>query len=98
MDLLARQAAEFGAAAVAVATPAAAAQLQAALRHFLDGTDRGAPAALPDVLAGPDAICEVAAWPCDVVLNGVTGAAGLQATLAALNARAGPWPWPTRSR
>ena len=38
------------------------------------------------MLAGPDAICEVAAWPCDVVLNGVTGAAGLQATLAALDA------------
>jgi 1-deoxy-D-xylulose-5-phosphate reductoisomerase len=86
VDLLARQAAEFEAAAVAVATPAAAAQLQAALRHFSDGTDRGAPAALPDVLAGPDAICEVAAWPCDVVLNGVTGAAGLQATLSALDA------------
>jgi 1-deoxy-D-xylulose-5-phosphate reductoisomerase len=123
VDLLARQAAEFGAAAVAVATPAAAAQLQAALRHFLDRTERGAPApgipdvpagpgaspaltppvipdvpagpdaspaltprAMPDVLAGPDAVCEVAAWPCDVVLNGVTGAAGLQATLAALDA------------
>ena len=28
----------------------------------------------------------MAAWPCDVVLNGVTGAAGLQATLAALDA------------
>jgi 1-deoxy-D-xylulose-5-phosphate reductoisomerase len=106
VDLLARQAVEFGAAAVAVATPAAAAQLQAALRSLvtLDRTDRGAPPAIPDVLAGPDAsptltpgvmpevlagpdaICEVAAWPCDVVLNGVTGAAGLQATLAALDA------------
>jgi 1-deoxy-D-xylulose-5-phosphate reductoisomerase len=105
VDLLARQAAEFGAAAVAVATPAAAAQLQAALRHFSGRTEPGAssrisnlpagpeagpqtaaPGALPDVLAGPDAICEVAAWPCDVVLNGVTGAAGLQATLAALDA------------
>src|SRR5260370_13354597 len=41
---------------------------------------------MPGVLAGPDAVCEVAAWPCDVVLNGVTGAAGLQATLAALDA------------
>ena len=41
---------------------------------------------MPDVLAGPDAICEVAAWPADVVLNGVSGAAGLQATLAALDA------------
>jgi 1-deoxy-D-xylulose-5-phosphate reductoisomerase len=104
VDLLARQAAEFGAAAVAVATPAAATQLRAALRVFLDRTDRGSPApppgvpvgpdvgptlapgAMPEVLAGPDAVCEVAAWPCDVVLNGVTGAAGLQATLAALDA------------
>ena len=100
LDLLARQAVEFGAAAVAVATPAAAAQLQAALRSVLDlgRTERGAspatpgpPAGLdasvmPEVLAGPDAVCEVAAWPADVVLNGVTGAAGLQATLAALDA------------
>ena len=86
VDLLARQAAEFEAAAVAVATPAAAAQLQAALRDFYGRTERAASVPLPDVLAGPDAICEVAAWPCDVVLNGVTGAAGLQATLSALDA------------
>ena len=104
LDLLARQAVEFGAAAVAVATPAAAAQLQAALRSLLDlgRTERGAspappeplasqdatptPGTMPAVLAGPDAVCEVAAWPADVVLNGVTGAAGLQATLAALDA------------
>jgi 1-deoxy-D-xylulose-5-phosphate reductoisomerase len=85
-DLLARQAAEFGAAAVAVATPAAATQLQAALRAFLDRTERGASPRQTVVLAGPDAVCEVAAWPADVVLNGVTGAAGLQATLAALDA------------
>ena len=102
LDLLARQAVEFGAAAVAVATPGAAAQLQTALRALskLGRTERGAspspsdplagagatPGATPEVLAGPDAICEVAAWPADVVLNGVTGAAGLQATLAALDA------------
>ena len=43
-----------------------------------------APAApLPKVLAGPDAVAEVAAWPCDVVLNAVTGAA-----------RAWPPRWP----
>jgi 1-deoxy-D-xylulose-5-phosphate reductoisomerase len=77
--VLARQAAEFGVAAVAVASPAAAGEVQAALRA-------AAPAHLPAVLAGPDAVCEVAAWPCDVVLNGVTGAAGLRATLAALDA------------
>ncbi|HEV2260313.1 MAG TPA: 1-deoxy-D-xylulose-5-phosphate reductoisomerase [Streptosporangiaceae bacterium] len=88
LDLLARQAVEFGAAAVAVATPAAAAQLQTALRSLLDlgRTERGASPAPPNVLTGPDAVSEVAAWPCDVVLNGVTGAAGLQATLAALDA------------
>jgi 1-deoxy-D-xylulose 5-phosphate reductoisomerase len=101
-DLLARQAAQFGVAAVAVAAPGAAAEVQAALRHFfISRTDRGAPAPqaaahpgvgasgpaqIPEVLVGPDAVCEVAAWPCDVVLNGVTGAAGLQATLAALDA------------
>ena len=36
--------------------------------------------------AGPDAVAELAAWPCDVVLNAVTGAVGLAATLAALDA------------
>ena len=108
-DLLARQAAEFGVAAVAVATPAAAAQVRAVLRDSFSGrTERDARTpdtpraagglgrglggvvppgpALPEVLAGPDAVCEVAGWPCDVVLNGVTGAAGLRATLAALDA------------
>ena len=105
-DLLARQAAEYGVAAVAVASPAAAAQVQAALRDIRGRTGglsrpaepvnapaQGASAAPsppagpePQVLAGPDAVCEVAAWPCDVVLNGVTGAAGLRATLAALDA------------
>jgi 1-deoxy-D-xylulose-5-phosphate reductoisomerase len=43
-------------------------------------------APLPSVLAGPDAVAEVAAWPADVVLNAVTGFSGLAATLAALRA------------
>jgi 1-deoxy-D-xylulose-5-phosphate reductoisomerase len=38
------------------------------------------------VLAGAAAVAEVAAWQCDVVLNAVTGAVGLAATLAALDA------------
>ncbi len=41
---------------------------------------------LPKVLAGADAVAEVAAWPCDIVLNAVTGAVGLAATLAAIDA------------
>jgi 1-deoxy-D-xylulose-5-phosphate reductoisomerase len=108
-DLLARQAGEFGVAAVAVADPAAVPAVQAALKHFFSRTAQAAasgspparggraaprlapgplpaPAGAPEVLAGPDAVCELAGWPCDVVLNGVTGAAGLRATLAALDA------------
>jgi len=46
----------------------------------------GGRAPLPTVLAGADAIAEVAAWPADVVLNAVTGFSGLAATLAALRA------------
>jgi 1-deoxy-D-xylulose-5-phosphate reductoisomerase len=45
-----------------------------------------AAAAVPKILAGPDAVAEVAAWPCDIVLNAVTGAVGLAATLAAIDA------------
>ncbi|GAA0964037.1 1-deoxy-D-xylulose-5-phosphate reductoisomerase [Acrocarpospora macrocephala] len=77
VDLLARQAAEFGVAAVAVADPRAVPELKRALAA------RGAD---PVVLAGPEGVAEVAAWPCDIVLNGITGALGLTSTLAALEA------------
>jgi len=46
---------------------------------------RAAPG-VPEVLAGPEAVNAAAAWPCDVVLNGVTGAVGLAATISALDA------------
>jgi len=86
--LLAQQAVQFGVASVAVARPSALADVRAALtaeaaRH---GPGRAAPAGMPSVLAGPDAVPAAAAWPCDVVLNGVTGAVGLAATIAALDA------------
>jgi 1-deoxy-D-xylulose-5-phosphate reductoisomerase len=86
--LLASQAREFGVAAVAVADPSAASAVESALKEQFSVTSpAGSPAPrLPEVLAGPDAVCQLAAWPCDVVLNGVTGAAGLRATLAALDA------------
>ncbi|MGX7679537.1 1-deoxy-D-xylulose-5-phosphate reductoisomerase [Jatrophihabitans sp. DSM 45814] len=41
---------------------------------------------LPQVLAGPQATEQLAALDCEVVLNGVAGAQGLRATLAALKA------------
>ena len=84
--LLARQAAEFGVAAVAVADPQTVPAVQAALQEEFARTDGASCAAPPDLLAGADAVSQLAAWPCDVVLNGVTGAAGLRATLAALDA------------
>jgi 1-deoxy-D-xylulose-5-phosphate reductoisomerase len=85
--LLARQAAEFGVDAVAIADSAAAASVREELKA-VDRTDPGsAPSAHgPEVIAGADAVSHLAALPCDVVLNGVTGAAGLRATLSALEA------------
>jgi 1-deoxy-D-xylulose-5-phosphate reductoisomerase len=85
--LLARQAAEFGVDVVAIADSAAAASVREELKA-VDRTDPGsAPSAHgPEVIAGADAVSHLAALPCDVVLNGVTGAAGLRATLSALEA------------
>ena len=84
--LLADQAIEFGAEVVAVASEAAVPGVQDALRARASAA--GHPRPLPKVLAGPAAVAEVAAWPCDVVLNAVTGSVGLAATLAALDAGA----------
>jgi len=78
--LLAEQAARFGAARVALADATRAAELERALAAALpDG-------ARPEVLTGPGAAAELAGGPCDVVLNGMTGAVGLEPTLAALRA------------
>lgn len=82
--LLARQAIELGAEAVAVASPAAVPELREALAAL--GSAGGARRKLPELQAGPDAVAELAARQCDVVLNAVTGAAGLAATLSALSA------------
>ena len=86
--LLAQQAIEFGVPSVAVARPSALADVRAALTAEAARAQRpaGAASPLPEVLAGPDAVPAAAAWPCDVVLNGVTGAVGLAATVAALDA------------
>ena len=80
--LLASQAVELGVEVVAMATEAAVPQLRDALR----AAAAAGGAAMPKILAGPDAVAEVAAWPCDIVLNAVTGAVGLAATLAAVDA------------
>ncbi|HCU96261.1 MAG TPA: 1-deoxy-D-xylulose-5-phosphate reductoisomerase, partial [Actinobacteria bacterium] len=68
-----------GAEVVAVERGPAVAEVREALRAQGARTH-------PKLLAGPDGVAEVAAWPCDVVLNAVTGFSGLGATLAALGA------------
>jgi 1-deoxy-D-xylulose 5-phosphate reductoisomerase len=83
--LLASQALEFGVDVVAVARDSAAGDLQLAVTSQAAALGLRA-GQLPKILAGPEAVAEVAAWPCDVVLNAVTGAVGLAATLAALDA------------
>jgi 1-deoxy-D-xylulose-5-phosphate reductoisomerase len=74
LDLLAQQARELAVSVVAIGDASGAAALKAALG---DGVE---------ILAGPDAAAQLAARPCDVVLNGITGAIGLAPTLAALGA------------
>ncbi|HEY9523967.1 MAG TPA: 1-deoxy-D-xylulose-5-phosphate reductoisomerase [Thermopolyspora sp.] len=73
--LLARQVKRFRPEVVAVADPGAVPAVKEALG-----------AAPVKILAGPEGVAEAAAWPCDVVLNGITGALGLTSTLAALTA------------
>lgn len=77
LDLLAEQAAELGVDRVAVADPSRAQELTRAL---------AAHGARATVLAGAEGVAELAAAECDVVLNGITGALGLESTLAALRA------------
>ena len=84
--LLARQAVEFGVPVVAVADEAAAPSVAEAIKGESSRTSPGSTSAPITVLAGVESVCHLAGLECDVVLNGVTGAAGLRATLAALDA------------
>jgi 1-deoxy-D-xylulose-5-phosphate reductoisomerase len=85
--LLAEQALALAVDVVAVARSTAAKDLQLALYAAADnrGYNRGE-FKLPKVLTGPQAMAELAVWPCDMVLNGITGSIGLAPTLAALKA------------
>ena len=83
--LLAQQALDLEAEVVAVAKATAAQDLQ--LAFYAEAQRRGYPTGgyrLPKIVTGPDAAAELAGLDCDVVLNGIDGAAGLKATLAAL--------------
>ncbi|TCC49973.1 1-deoxy-D-xylulose-5-phosphate reductoisomerase [Kribbella capetownensis] len=87
VGLLAAQALEFGVEVVAVAKATVAQDLQLAFyaeakrQGYAQGEFR-----IPKIITGPGASSELAAMPCDVVLNGITGSVGLQPTLTALDA------------
>ena len=74
--LLARQAAEFDVAVVGVGRREAARELSERLAAL---------EANPHIVTG-DGVVDLAGTDCDVVLNAIAGAAGLRATLAALDA------------
>lgn len=85
VELLAAQALELGAEVVGVARSSVTQDLQ--LAFYAEAQKRGWATGdfkLPKIVAGPDAMTELAKWPCDVVLNGVVGSLGLAPTLAAL--------------
>ncbi len=87
VELLARQALDVQPQVVAVSKATAVRDLQ--LAFYAEVSRRGwssGEMTLPRIVAGPNAAAEVAAMPCDVVLNGITGSTGLEATLAALAA------------
>jgi 1-deoxy-D-xylulose-5-phosphate reductoisomerase len=85
--LLAEQALGLGVEAVGVARATSAQDLQ--LAFYAEAQRRGYATGqfrVPKILTGPDAMAELASWPCDVVLNAVVGSLGLGPTLAALRA------------
>jgi 1-deoxy-D-xylulose-5-phosphate reductoisomerase len=87
VELLAAQALELGVDVVGVAHSSTVQDLQLAFygvaqkRGYATGDFK-----IPRIVAGPDAMAELARVPCDVVLNGVVGSLGLAPTLAALEA------------
>ncbi|EWT00349.1 1-deoxy-D-xylulose 5-phosphate reductoisomerase [Intrasporangium oryzae NRRL B-24470] len=83
LDLLAEQAVALRVPVIAAATEDEAALAAAVAR----AADRAGTAAYdPELLTGADASARLAAREADVVVNGITGAIGLEPTLAALQA------------
>ncbi|WP_414654880.1 1-deoxy-D-xylulose-5-phosphate reductoisomerase [Intrasporangium sp.] len=95
LELLAEQAVALEVPVVAAAN-ATDSELSAAIRraahgtrprtHGAMGSEASSAAYDPELLTGPDASSALAARPADVVVNGITGAIGLEPTLAALRA------------
>jgi 1-deoxy-D-xylulose-5-phosphate reductoisomerase len=87
LEILAGQIVEFRPRTVAVSNAGALRELRAIVDHRLARIESPAAGFVhPEYLGGAEAASELAATPCDVVLNGITGAGGLAATLATLRA------------
>ncbi|WP_028279134.1 1-deoxy-D-xylulose-5-phosphate reductoisomerase [Arthrobacter sp. H5] len=84
LALLAEQAVAAGARAVGAA---AASEPELGRAIAAAARSAGEPDYRPQIVTGPDASAQLAAWPdADVVLNAITGSIGLAPTLAALEA------------
>lgn len=83
--LLAEQAWEFGVEVVAVADEQHGREVAEAIAAAAHRRGRS-PQEAPRLVVGTDAVVELAGSACDVVLNGIAGAAGLRPTLAAIDA------------
>jgi 1-deoxy-D-xylulose-5-phosphate reductoisomerase len=85
VELLAAQALELSVDVVGFARSSVVQDLQ--LAFYAEAKKHGYATGdfkIPKIVAGPDAMTDLAQWPCDVVLNGVVGSLGLAPTLAAL--------------
>ena len=87
MALLLEQIREFAPSVVAVSSSSVVSDLQLGMYAWAkeNGYAQGE-ASLPGIIAGPRALVDIAGIECDVVVNGLAGAAGLEPTLAALGA------------
>ena len=87
LELLLAQVREFQPDVVAVSSSSAVADLQLGIYAWAQENGYAAgDAAIPGIIAGPSALVDIAGVDCDVVVNGLAGAAGLEPTLAALRA------------
>ncbi|MFE2657506.1 MULTISPECIES: 1-deoxy-D-xylulose-5-phosphate reductoisomerase [Brevibacterium] len=84
MDLLLGQALDFSVPVIGLTTPPAGGEDEVRNRLSELAAERGISVPVREIHLGDDAAEAVASRPADIVLNAVTGAAGLGATLAAL--------------
>ncbi|WP_020523419.1 1-deoxy-D-xylulose-5-phosphate reductoisomerase [Catelliglobosispora koreensis] len=85
VEVLAQQALSLAVEVVGVARSSVAQDLQ--LAFYAEASRQGYATGsfrIPKIVTGPNAMTELAQWPCDIVLNGVVGSLGLGPTLAAL--------------